>query len=437
VTTHFQTRVFRNIVSPYGLALIAYSCFLFSCLLSPTFYTRCMQEQDLMFMDPTTILFYTLCVISFLAGVALFGFLFPVIHRNQISIKSKIPPALFILIPLMIAVAVCSISNALLIKRNPLILPILLAQRAAQLRTPDGSAIDFGGTFNIAPLFLTGILWWAQWRLWNLASLRRKGRTAIKIAIVCGLLASFVASTLVVSRHGFVVLIMGLGIFYLFRRTQNEEVRLRHISKPILIFAAGGTLFFFLIGILRGGVGGGASLLQPFLGYTAASYNRLTALLAGRLHFEYAARGIYFSSCLSFNHTVNAILPYHQIMNLPDYYDWWWSAFTAVDHAGLDGSLIFVGAFGELFLEVGWFAPLCLLGYGVFYGLLWQQIRNGTIIGIILYPYCAYCILFWFATNSLFDNDFAALLIDVALISGFERLFLRSTQIVGSAPALA
>jgi hypothetical protein len=394
-----------------------------------------MHEQDLMFLDPTTILFYSLCVISFLAGVSLFGFLFPVLHRKQISIKSKIPPALFILIPLLIAIAVCSISNALVIKRNPRIIPLLLAQQATQLRSPDGSAIDFGGTLNIAPLFLTGILWWAQWRIWNLASLKRTGRIAVKVAIVCGLLTGLVASTLVVSRHGFVVIIIGMGICYLFRRTQNEEVSLRQIYKPILLFAVGGTLFFFLIGLVRGGLGGG-SLFQPFLGYTAASYNRLTALLTGRLHFEYAARGIYFSGSLAFNHTLNSVFPYHQIMNLPDYYDWWWSSFTAVDHAGLDGSLIFIGAFGELFLEVGWFAPLCLLGYGVFYGFLWQQMRKGTLAGMILYPFCGYCVLFWFATNSLLDNDFAAILIDVVLLSIFERLFRRSTQIGGSAPAL-
>jgi hypothetical protein len=436
VTNNRQSRVLTNIVSPYGLAIISYAFFLTACLIPPSVYSYYLQEPDLMFLDPPTILFYTLCVMSFVAGVALFGFLFPVIRRTQFSIQTKIRPALFILIPLLIAVAVCSMSDVLVIKRNPLILPLLLSQQATQLRTPDGSGIDFGGTFNIAPLFLTGFLWWAQWRLWNLASLKRKGRIAIRVAIVCGLLASFVASTLAVSRHGFVVLIMGLGIFYLFRRTQNDEVGPRQIYKPILIFAVGGSLFFFLIGMLRGGIGVG-SMLQSFLGYTAASYNRLAAVLAGRLHFEYLARGIYFSNCLSFNNTVNRVIPYREIMNLPDYYDWWRSAFSSVGQAGLDGNLIFLGAFGELFLEVGWFAPLCLLGYGVFYGFAWRQMRKGTITGIVLYPYCAYCILFWFSTNGLLDNDFAALLIDIALISVFERLFRCRTQTDGSAPALA
>jgi hypothetical protein len=436
VTNNGQSRALTNIVSPYGLAIISYALFLTACLIPPSVYSYYVQEPDLMFLDPTTILFYTLCVIAFVAGVALFGFLFSVVRRTHFLIQTKIRPALFILIPLLISVAVCAISNALLIKRNPLIFPLLLAQNASRLKADDGNAIDFGGTFNIAPLFLTGILWWALWRSWNLIGLRRAGRIAIKVAIVCGLMASLVASTLVVSRHGFVVLIMGIGICYLFRRTQDEQVRLGQIYKPVLLFAAGGTLFFFTIALLRGGLGDG-SLLQPFLGYTAASYNRLAAVLTGRLHFEYTARGIYFSNCLSFNNTVNKIFPYHEIMNLPDFYDWWRSAFVSVGQAGLDASLIFCGAFGELFLEVGWFTPLCLLGYGVFYGFLWQQMRKGTIAGIILYPYCAYCILFWFSTNGLLDNDFAALLIDVALVGVFERLLRCSTRAGGSAPALA
>jgi hypothetical protein len=166
------------------------------------------------------------------------------------------------------------------------------------------------------------------------------------------------------------------------------------------------------------------------VGYTVASYNRLAALLQGSLHYEYTGKGVYFSSFLSFNHAFNQIIPYDKIMNVPVFLDWWGSAFISVGRAGLNPSLIFCGTFGEIYLETGWFAPVFMFGYGLLYGLVWFWMKEGHIIGFILYPYFAYCILFWFTGNGLFDQDIVALIIDVIILGGYELLFRR--QISGS-----
>jgi hypothetical protein len=424
VASSRAARVLQYIVSPYGLALISSAFFLLSCLMPPSVYTYYMQEPDLMFCDATTILFFSLCVAFFLFGVWLIDFVFPIKPIVEDARSTRIPPVLFILIPLMSAVVVSAISSLLLIKQNPIIITLLRAQQASQLRTDDGSGVILTGTMNSAPLFLTGVLWWARGRSWSLVGLKRKERFIIGLALSCSVLAIFVSSTLAVSRHELVLALIGLGCCYIFRQSTRSNVRWAQIWKPLVVFFGGGISFFYLVNVLR--YGSGSELqLGPFIGYTVASYNRLAALLLGRLHFEYAGRGIYFSNFLAFNHTINAVIPYGKFMNIPDYFDWWRSSFAAVGNAGLDSGLIFFGAFGELYLEVGWFTPLCLIAYGMLVGIIWQQMRKRTVVGIILYPYCANYILFWFATNSLFDTDFAALLGDVLLLSIFEYMLTR------------
>lgn len=421
-----QNRVLNNIASPYGLALASYAFFLFACSIPPSIYTRFIHEPDLMFLDPVTILFYTLCVAAFLAGVWSFGKMFPPVpvveHKYEVSFN----PAVFLLIPLLLCVVLSVLSSILLVKNNPLVIPLLLAQQAGELRGTEGGGLQLEGTLNITALFLTGIVWWVAWRHKQFG-LRGRGRRMVSWALVVAVLAVFVSSSLNISRHPLVVLVSGLVFFYLLRRIFSGQLSWRIIGKTVTVFVLGGACFFVLINWLRGGLGGG-SQIDGFVGYTIASYNRLAALLQGRIHYEYAGRGIYFSNFLSFNHVLNRVIPYAKMINVPDYFDWWASEFSSVGRAGLDGSMIFCGTFGDIFLELGWFTPLYVFGYGMLYGLVWRWMRAGRLAGIILYPYFAYCILFWFSTNGLFDQDVVALILDVAVLGAYEYLFLSPSK---------
>jgi hypothetical protein len=124
-------------------------------------------------------------------------------------------------------------------------------------------------------------------------------------------------------------------------------------------------------------------------------------------------------------------------LDVPDFFIWWRSEFNSVAIAGLDSSWIFSGTFGDIFIEFGWFAPLYVFGYGLLYGLVWNWMKRNRMIGIILYPYLAYCVLFWFTTNALFDTDFAALVADVAILALYERIFMNMRQSSARAPARA
>src|SRR5258708_32835749 len=116
----FRDLVIRNIVSPYGLAMISYAFFLFACLIPPSIYSYYMMEPDLMFLDPATILFYTLCVASFVAGVCLVTWLFPSSYVYR-KCKTRLSPTFFLLAPLPIAAAPPPSKDRPLITRHPLI----------------------------------------------------------------------------------------------------------------------------------------------------------------------------------------------------------------------------------------------------------------------------------------------------------------------------
>src|SRR4051794_38417753 len=77
------SRLLNNAVSPFGLAFLSYAFFLFSCLIPPSIYQRYMMEPDFMFLDPATILFYTLSVASFLIGAGLIAWVLPSSFINR------------------------------------------------------------------------------------------------------------------------------------------------------------------------------------------------------------------------------------------------------------------------------------------------------------------------------------------------------------------
>jgi len=421
-------RSLTHIVSPYGLAMISYAFFLFSCLIPPSVYEQSIHEPDFMFLDPATILFYTLCVAAFLVGLGLVGWLFPSVSLVDHKLEPRVPPAAFLLIPLILCVALSSLSSVLLVKDNPLAIPLLLTQQGTELQGGGGSALQLKGTFNISNYFMTGVIWWTAWRYYQVV-IRRRGKFLVKMAMLLAILAVFIASSLNVSRHLLVLVFVGLVVSQLLRKAFSQQLNWKLVGKTALIFGLGGAFFFFFISALRGKLDWN-SQIDSFIGYSSASYNRLAALLHGDLHFEYSGRGIYFGNFLPFNHTFNRIIPYQQTMSIPDSLDWWKSEFSSVGMAGLNSTLIFCGAFGEIYNEIGWMAPLYMLFYGLVCGIIWLWMKGDRIIGILLYPYCAHCILFWFATNALFDQDFVALIVDAVILSIYEFLLISKTHVL-------
>jgi hypothetical protein len=417
-------RLWNNIVSPFGLATISYAFFLFACLIPPSIYKHYMMEPDLMFLDPGTILFYTLCVLSFLAGAWLIGWMLPssfVDHR----LKTRISPTLFLMVPLTIGIAATIATLLLLIAYHPELILLLFAQQGSELK--ETVAVEVASTFSYAPFILTAIIWWAYWRSFDLG-LRGWRMRLVKSAVIIALLSVVVTATFMLNRAMLMMAVCGLAILYLARRSAKGFVSFKFALRTGAPIAIGIVLLFVAFSFLRG-----TDLddqVHQLLGYTAASYNRLAAVVNGNLRYPFAGRGLYLSGFVSFNKTLNRFAPLAKAMNWPDNpLDVWGSEFGAVGRAGLDAGFIWSGAFGYIFSDLGWFSFLFVFGYGILYGVVWNWIKRGKILGIMLYPCFGFCALFWVGSNLLLDSSQVWLWVTAIAVAGYELIFVKANTL--------
>jgi preprotein translocase subunit Sec61beta len=74
-----------------------------------------MMEPDLTFLDPTSILFYTPCVVSFLAGAWFLRGLLPSSFVER-KLETRISPTVFLMVPLTVGIMLAAASLFLLIE---------------------------------------------------------------------------------------------------------------------------------------------------------------------------------------------------------------------------------------------------------------------------------------------------------------------------------
>jgi hypothetical protein len=415
----FRDLVIRNIASPYGLAMISYAFFLFACLIPPSVYSHYMMEPDLMFLDPATILFYTLCVASFVAGVWLVSWLSPSSFVDR-KLETRISPTLFLLAPLILAVSAATITDLYLITQYPTIILSLLAQQGGDVK--DTIAFEVNGHFAFVPIILVGITWWVFWRYPDL-DLRGWRKRLAKFSLFVAGLSVILSSVITAGRNILMLAVCGLAILYVTRRTVKKQATLRLIFRSGITVVICTVLLFFAFSFLRG-TNSWDDLANELIGYTAGSYNRLAAVVNGNLRYPFAGRGIYLSGLVAHSR----FLPFSYLMNAPDSLDVWASEFGAVSRAGLDGRLIWSGAFGYIFSDLGWFSLPFVFGYGMLYGVVWNWINRGKVLGIVLYPCFGFCALFWIGSNYLLDQPSEILSIVAIILIVYELVLVKRPE---------
>jgi hypothetical protein len=412
----------RNIASPYGLAAISFCLFLAAYFFPPGAYSNYLQERDYLFLDPATLLFYVLCTMGFVIGLIVVDVLYRAPGFVTIRRTSRISPMWFILLPVIVCTAFTALFCFVLLRDNARLIELLLAAQASDLKTEGGMEVN--GPAGQAIPMLMGVVWWALWRKREF-NLRGRQRMVVNACIVLATVALFVSSTLLVSRGELMPIVAGIATVILLLRLKEHKLTLASMSRFALIASFSVLALFTVFTVLRGQSSPDV-LIGDILGYTIAGYNRLAALLSGRLRYPFSGRGIYVSAYLAFSRSFNSIFHVNRIFEWPDFNTVWRGEFDAVSAAGLNGRLIWSGTFGYVFTDFGWFSPLVLFVYGVITGWTWRLLRLGKTAGIVLYPWCAFCILFWFGTNYLFDAKLMDLLFVVSALSIYEALFSRT-----------
>jgi hypothetical protein len=418
----FRDLMIHNNASPYAMTAAALLLFLVAFVFPPSLYSSYIQEPDCMFLDPASLVFFLLCTLGFLLGLILVDFISPVHGFRYEKKETRISPMWFILLPLIASTTLAVLSIILLLRNNDYLLQLVLAAEGEQIKSVGG--IELEGTIVQSTPALMGVLWWAIWRKDQL-HIRGWRMFAVHSSIILATLAMLTSSTLSLARGDVMPMFTGIVILFLLRKLIAGKLKPLSALKFAAFFAGSTGALFVSFSMLRGSTGPDV-LIGDILGYTIAAYNRLAAVLDGRLRYPFSGRGLYISGFVAFNNTFNKIFHVNQLFSWPDFDTVWRSEFEAVSSAGLNGRLIWSGAFGYAFSDLRWAAPFLIFIYGLVTGWAWRLLKLGKTAGIVLYPWCAFCVLFWFGTNYLLDPRAVVLFLVATALGLYEMLFVRA-----------
>ncbi len=410
-----------NLASPIGLAAISYCMFLFAWSFPPGLYTFYIHEPDLMFLSVLPFVFATSCVITFIFGVRASRFFVGrsgTTYLGRIEVKN---PLFYLCVPVLSAAAYCCMYLKIL--GGQIDVTSLLAAQDGNAIKIAGQAGQLGvGRWSASVLMLTGTLWWASYRA-NEVKLRGAQRTVFGGVRLLGIAVNVVACVATVDRTTLMPLVAGIAIVVLFGKTYIEEVRAFKLLVAALGAAAAVVTLFTVMSFLRGS-SGISLVITGLLGYTIASYNRMAALLLGVMHDSYEGQGALLFPMLRSGY-FDTWFHFSNLFSWPSGFNLWFSSINSVRSAGLSSAFNYYSVFGALYTDLGWGTVIYLFVIGIFTGSLWLQFRRGKTYALILYPWCAFCILFWVGFNVMFDSRLLDLIKAILLLSAYDRFTLR------------
>jgi hypothetical protein len=365
--------------------------------------------------------FYTSCVAAFLFGARAARFLAGGPRYLQVPAVQVGSPLLYLGVPMFLATVGCCVYLKLLGGKIN-----VMALLAAQ----DGNAIKMAGQvgqletgrWSSSLLMLTAILWWASFRA---KQLRLKGSTRyiFYTSLVVAAVVDVLTCIATVDRTNLMPLIGGLGIIFAFWGTRGERVRLYRVVCAAVSSSVAVVGLFLGIAVLRGSAGL-RFLVMGILGYTIVSYNRMAALLLGVMHDSYEGRGAYLCPILREEH-LDGLFHMSSRFDWPSPFSLWLSAFSSVSSGGLSPIFNFYSVFGALYSDLGWFAVVYMFGMGIVAGYLWLLFRSGKTVGLVLYPWCGFSILFWTGFNIMFDLRLVGIVKIAVALAIYDRVRLR------------
>jgi hypothetical protein len=406
--------IVRNLASPYVLALASFVIFLFGWACPPQIYTRFMSEPDYMFLDQLTLVFYAACVLSFCAGAYLAGKIWAKSSNTENAPLSRRSPLPYLLFPIGVGVLFCC-GCFLAIGQHFDLLGLLKSGQGGIIKQAIHSGEVKVSIFGTARLFTTAILWWAADRGARL-EMTPTQRSIFRVSFAVAVLADVLACIATVDRTALMPLLIGLIIIGVDRSARSGRLTLKSAALRAIGGACLLTGLFVGFSYLRGfrGFQGHAT---TFMGYTITSYNRLTALVHGIMHYQFGGRGAYLFQCLTMA-KISSLLGLGNFM--PDGSALWESEFGSTLSAGLNPMYIWSGTFGYLYSDLGWGALVYLFGVGALAGWAWSRFHMGTILGRVLYPWIAFWVLFWLGWNVLFAVYFLNILVGICFLGLYE-----------------
>lgn len=207
---------------------------------------------------------------------------------------------------------------------------------------------------------------------------------------------------------------------YNFSANKMTSNRSNIFLKNILLIGIFGVGIFVLLSWVRGY--NLDTVIKQFFAYLPASYNRLSALLNGSLHFAGERSGIYVSSFQGQIPIIKSFVNIYSFLGQPTLDYAWRHDFSDVANAGLNAHYTFPTIYGSIFTFCGYLSPIYFFLFGAVIKQFYSSFARGKIFGIIFYPLSLFCIMFSFGWNFFLSYEFIVMIIAVFYIFIFEKL---------------
>jgi len=396
--SYLKRMFFRNAASPTLIALLSCSVFAFAWVFPPGLYSSYLGEADWIFLSPISFFYFGLCVAGFFCGVHFSRYMKGASYSGAPPLISTGSPLSYLTLPLITLTLLCGVYLMLLGARIDFI-SMLASQQGSSLKMADENGTGVANRWQMVHVFLTAALGWAQYRALQL-KLQSAKRAFFWIVFAIGWLVDAATSVALVDRTQLMPLMASTILIAVFFGTRGWRVRPLRVAAFafVSIFAIVGV--FLLLSFLRGSLLVG-SLMTSLLGYTIVSYNRMAALLMGAMHYGYEGSGVYLAPLLSGSEGLNKLIPFKDIFDWPSARELWRTEFASVAQSGLNGSYIWSSIFGYLYSDIGWLTPFYMFFYGLFCCFFWIKFKTGKALGLVIYPWVAFGIMFWVGVNLL------------------------------------
>ena len=424
MTTSVKRYVTLNLVSPIGLVALSYCFFLVAWIFPPGVYSEHIGEPDYMFFQPTTMFFVTLCTASFVVGAFLTGR--KANREGAVEAKplSASAPTRLLCVPIVVFTVYCLLYLRVL-NGSLNVFGLLASSQGQALK----DVVQVGGLsqgiWDYGINLLIATLWWASIRVTQF-EITGTRKTIFNVVFWLGVAVGMLTCLARADRTILTAFIAGLGICLIYRKVRIQGSSLWQvflIAASIVGVILG---FFVLLSFLRG-FGSGQLLIFVLLGYSIVSYNRLSALLLGVMHYTYQGSGVYLVRYISamYYNSFFSFIP--QALGFPDATSVWRSEFLSVGAAGLFLGFNWSTTFGYVFSDIGWFSPIFFFLTGLLCGRAWTWFVGKRLLGLIVYPWFGFWIVFWIGWNCIFDYELVGLLEGCVLLAVYERFFFSSS----------
>lgn len=389
------------IFSPLAASVVSILIALIALVTPPGMYSALLDERNLVFLSPDVFLFVMLCFLGFIVGY-LIGNSAP--KRTEIDQAGLLSEGH----QLLRSVRVVSGVSIVLTMANVYLLTRLISGfsvgtmvrllgETEELRVAVlGSMKSLSGFRWILGMTSTATCW----GLWTYYQCR--GRVRTRVQRVLGLLVFLAGSSsaLVVfvtqKRTPLLSFAAGLVLTYFLNKYRESGISLRKIVLTSTLFILLAVGYFGVSQSIRTGDSVGDTQAYA-VGYFVGSYNRLAAIMDGSLYMgspggyywtEWIWQAPFLQGWSGIEEAAERLFGDTPTVGAAERTDDIW-------RAGLRRNFTAVTAFGQSYVDFGWFGFLPFIPYGFLSGALWRLFKRHNFWGIVLYPTVFWSLIDW------------------------------------------